>query len=367
MASDDSVRFAGGLLWNRGREIGAPGDMCCNARPMADDTHAGAGSVSQSLSEQQVGSRGDSFVSLSLATVIATYVLIAVGSLVRAAGAGLGCPDWPRCFGGWLPPTGAEQLPAGFDASQFNVVETWLEYANRLVGVTIGLFIFAALISAWRHHRRIREIFWPSLAAFLLVGFQGWLGGQVVAEELADDVLTAHMVLALVIVSILLYAHLCARFGPAQPVPTEQRRLGLLGAVVGALLLVQAGVGTRVRYLIDQLGETEIARADWLPLSWWPDIAHRQLSVIVLLAVGYLLWATGKRTPGHRGMRTWARVTAALIGAQIAVGLGLAYLAVPAPLQVMHLLLGSLTIGALTVFVFQAYRVAGDCPRTPTD
>lgn len=335
--------------------------MCCNVTCMTADTQPREQSTTDA--DPAAGADTGSFVSLSLATVIATYVLIAVGSLVRAAGAGLGCPDWPRCFGGWLPPTSAEQLPDGFDPTQFNVVETWLEYANRLVGVTIGLFIFAALVSAWRHHRRVREVFWPSLAAFLLVGFQGWLGGQVVAEGLADDVLTAHMVLALIIVSILLYAHLCARFGPAQPVTAEQRQLGRVSVVIGALLLAQAGIGTRVRYLIDELGKTDIARADWLPLSWWPDIAHRQLSVLVLAAVGYLLWATERRVPGHRGMRIWARVTIALIGVQIGAGLGLSYLAVPPPLQVVHLLVGSLIIGALTVFAFQAYRVASPVVR----
>ena len=302
--------------------------------------------------------RAGRFVSLSMATVVATYVLIAVGSLVRAAGAGLGCPDWPRCFGGWIPPTSADQLPAGFDASQFNVMETWLEYANRLVGVTIGLFIFASLVSAWRHHRQVKEVFWPSLAAFLLVGFQGWLGGQVVAEGLADDVLTAHMVLALIIVGILLYAHLCARFGPAQSVTAEQRRLGRLGWLIGAMLLVQAGVGTRVRYLIDELGKTSLPRADWLPLEWWPDIAHRQFSVLIFGACLYLVWATAKRLPRHRSMRLWSLATLAITGLQIAAGLGLAYGAVPPPLQVAHLLLGSLLIGALTVFIFCAYRVA---------
>ena len=341
--------------------FGAPGNMCCNARPMTGDTD----SLDRTEARPAAQGGSSSFVSLSLATIIATYALIAVGSLVRAAGAGLGCPDWPRCFGGWIPPTSADQLPAGFDASKFNVVETWLEYANRLVGVTIGLFIFAALVSAWRHHRRVREIFWPSLAAFLLVGFQGWLGGQVVAEGLADDVLTAHMVLALIIVSVLLYAHMCARFGPAQPVTGAQRRLGHIAALVGVLVLVQAGVGTRVRYLIDELGKTGLPRSDWLPLSWWPDIAHRQLSVVILCAVGYLVWASGRAAPGHRGMRRSARVIVAFVGAQIAVGLGLAYLAVPPALQVIHLLVGSLTIGALTVFGFQAYRVAETAAERP--
>lgn len=311
--------------------------------------------------ERDFASRGN-FVSLSLATIIATYVLIAVGSLVRAAGAGLGCPDWPKCFGGWIPPTSADQLPPGFDVEQFNVFQTWLEYSNRLVGVAIGLFIFAALVSAWRHHRREPLVFWPSLAAFLLVGFQGWLGGQVVAKGLADDVLTAHMVLALIIVGILLYAHLCARFTDVHTPRAHQRRLGLFGIGIGGLLLIQAGVGTRVRYLIDELGKTDIPRAAWLPLDWWPDIAHRQLSILVIAACIGLWWATKKYAPTHRSMRIWALVALGLTGLQVAVGLGLAYGAVPPPLQVSHLLLGSLLIGAISVFVFQAYRVAPTAP-----
>ena len=61
-----------------------------------------------------------SFQKLALWTTGVTYLLILVGGLVRASGAGLGCPDWPRCFVSWIPPASAAQLPTGFDASQFN-------------------------------------------------------------------------------------------------------------------------------------------------------------------------------------------------------------------------------------------------------
>lgn len=305
------------------------------------------------------------FVPLSLATIIATYFLIAVGSLVRAAGAGLGCPDWPKCFGGWMPPLSADALPAGFDAASFNVYQTWLEYLNRLTGVTIGLFIFATLVSAWRHHRHQAHVFWPSLAAFLLVGFQGWLGGQVVAKELADNVLTAHMVLALVLVCLLVYAHLSARYGVSALVPAEQRSLGGWGVLVGLALLAQAGLGTRVRALIDHLAAADVPRAEWLPLGWWPDLAHRQFAVLILAACAGLFLAVKKRVPHHPGMRAWALYTMLLAGAQIALGLGLAYGAVPRPLQVAHLLFGSLMLGTLSVFVYQAYRVAP--PSKPGD
>lgn len=300
------------------------------------------------------------FTHLSLATTIATYLLIAVGALVRAAGAGLGCPDWPRCFGRWVPPTSAADLPPGFDASQFHAVNTWLEYVNRLLGVTIGILIFATLISAWRRHRAQPRIVWPATAAFVLVGVQGWLGGQVVEQGLAATVLTAHMLLALIIVGLLLYAHLESRFGDragrAVDAPA-QRRLGWLGLGLGALMLVQVGVGTSVRGALQALEKADVPRDAWLPLGWWPDIAHRQLAVVATLACALLLWVTVRRAPAHAGLRRWGAIVLGLAIAQVAAGLGLAYAAVPPSLQVVHLALASLLFGALSVYVFQAFRV----------
>ena len=82
-----------------------------------------------------------SFQRLALWTTAITYLLILVGGLVRASGAGLGCPDWPRCFGSWIPPAAAANLPPEFDPSQFNPTLMWTEYLNRLLGVTVGFSI----------------------------------------------------------------------------------------------------------------------------------------------------------------------------------------------------------------------------------
>ena len=304
------------------------------------------------------------FVPLSLATTIATYLLIAVGALVRAAGAGLGCPDWPRCFGSWVPPTDGSDLPPGFDISQFNVVNTWLEYVNRLIGVVIGLLILATLIAAWRRYRRRPHVVWPATAAFLLVGFQGWLGGQVVEKELDPNILTAHLVVALIIVGLLLYAHLCARLGRDAPTPDPSgahrphstRLLGRLGWLVGILILCQATLGTRVRGILQAIEKTGLPRSDWLPQAWWPDLAHRQLAVIVTLACAGLVWAVRRYAPEQRDLATWARWVLLLAIGQIVAGLGMAYGDVPRSLQVIHLALSSLLIGALSVFLFLAYH-----------
>ena len=115
------------------------------------------------------------FLAWSLATIIAVYVLILIGGIVRSTGSGMGCPDWPRCFGSWVPPANESQLPADYaqqltrerleknkrfynmldalgiphkELSQehtaagehiyFNPVKAWIEYMNRVVGVFIG-------------------------------------------------------------------------------------------------------------------------------------------------------------------------------------------------------------------------------------
>ena len=84
-----------------------------------------------------------SFQRLALWTTATTYFLILVGGLVRASGAGLGCPDWPRCFGSWIPPASAADLPPQFDPALFNPTLMWTEYLNRLLGVTVGFLILA--------------------------------------------------------------------------------------------------------------------------------------------------------------------------------------------------------------------------------
>ncbi len=73
------------------------------------------------------------FRHLALFATFATYFAIFMGGLVRVSGAGLGCPDWPKCFGRWFPPTSLSQLPPEIDPSLFNLTLAWIEYINRLM------------------------------------------------------------------------------------------------------------------------------------------------------------------------------------------------------------------------------------------
>ena len=147
-------------------------------------------------------------------TVVSVYLLILVGGIVRSTGSGMGCPDWPKCFGQWVPPTEASQLPANYKEvytaqrvaknqklartlqrlgfaqvagsifahptqyieTDFNAVKTWIEYVNRLLGALIGVFVLLTVVFALPYWRRDRAVFWLALASFLLTGVQGYLG-----------------------------------------------------------------------------------------------------------------------------------------------------------------------------------------------
>src|SRR5438105_1520988 len=218
--------------------------------------------------------RFSSFQRLALCTTASTYCLILVGGLVRASGAGLGCPDWPRCFGSWVPPASAAELPPQFDRSLFNPTLMWTEYLNRLLGVTVGFLIFATFISAWRHHRAEPRILWTTITAFLLTGFQGWLGGRVVANSLAAWIVTVHMFVALVIVQLLLYA----------TVRAWKKVTGPISPFVVLMLLVtmfQIVLGTQVRGAIDVALDNGTARSSALASVGAIDHLHRDIAIVV--------------------------------------------------------------------------------------
>jgi cytochrome c oxidase assembly protein subunit 15 len=300
-----------------------------------------------------------SFQRLAIATTALTYLLIAVGGLVRASGAGLGCPDWPRCFGSWVPPASAADLPPEFDASQFNPTLMWTEYLNRLLGVSVGFAILATTIAAWRAHRAHPRILWPTVAALLLTAYEGWLGGRVVAHELAPWIVTAHMVVALVIVQLLLWAtveSLRDETAAARPALAGLGAFGWVTWAATALLLVQVALGTQVRGRVDDALAAATPRADVLDAVGALDTYHRELAAVVTLAViGLWVWAW-TRFAGHAALLRAANAALAAVVAQIVAGMALAGLALPPAAQVTHLTVSSLLLGALTTLALVAWR-----------
>jgi len=309
-------------------------------------------------------SRLSSFQRLALWTTATTYFLILVGGLVRASGAGLGCPDWPRCFGGWVPPASAAELPPQFDPSQFNQTLMWTEYANRLLGVAVGFLIFATAISAWRHHRRNPRILWTTIGAFLLVGFQGWLGGRVVAHELAAWIVTVHMIVALVIVQMLLYVTVAAgndrramasAVAPADAAGAKAPALRTFVVVLILITLVQIALGTQVRGGVDAALDAGVARSAALATVGTLDVLHRDAAFVTLM-VSILLCFWLVMGAGNGLLIRWSWAVLGLAVGQVALGVVMAYVSLLPGAQVLHLTVASLLLGAETVLLLLSWR-----------
>ncbi|MEX0771255.1 MAG: COX15/CtaA family protein [Balneolaceae bacterium] len=294
----------------------------------------------------------------AIATVIATLVLILIGGLVRAVGAGLGCPDWPTCFGMWIPPFHAEALPPGYDVSRFNVFHTWLEYVNRLTGVIIGLFITATFLFSFRYRKSIPAVTLASGLAWGGVLVQGWLGGQVVQSGLHAGMITLHMLLAMFIVNLLLFA----AYRSAVPLwtlaltPQRRKRLMWIGSILLIFSLIQMVLGTQVRESIDLLKNAP----EPLPRDVWIDtldgglyVLHRSFSWLVVGAAGWLWFDNWKSGDSPVLMKT-VSVIAILVLLQGIGGVGMEWLGIPGILQLLHLVSAALLICAEFLFLLMA-------------
>ena len=305
-------------------------------------------------------------------TLAAVYFLILVGATVRASGAGMGCPDWPTCFGSWVPPLSEAQLPAnyqeiyaelGYSDTRFNVVKTWTEYANRLVGVSIGFLIFLTAIYSWSCRAHDTRIFKASVAAFLMVGFQGWLGAKVVGSNLQPGMITVHMLMALAIVGTLLYALAQARRGimASQSVANIDPRFGKWLYVVLAFTVLQVAMGTQVREMTDILRESqgEELRSSWIDAMPWFFYVHRSFSAVVLFAN---LWLARLLVMSLGWQHTLSKLTLAMICVIVTAvlsGATLGHLGMPALVQPAHLLAASLLFG-LQFLIWMSYRHSRD-------
>ena len=305
-------------------------------------------------------------------TIAAVYFLILVGATVRASGSGMGCPDWPTCFGSWVPPTSEAQLPVnyqeiyaelGYSDTRFNVVKTWTEYANRLLGVSIGFLIFLTAIYSWSCRAHDTRIFKASVAAFLMVGFQGWLGSKVVSSNLLPGMITIHMLVALAIVGTLLYAVAQARRGimASQSVGNIDQRFGKWLYIVLGLTVLQVAMGTQVREMTDFIRESqgEELRSSWIDAMPWFFYVHRSFSAVVLFAN---LWIARLLVMSLGWQHTLSRLTLTMIcviGAAVFSGAALGHLGMPALVQPTQLLAASLLFG-LQFLIWMSYRHSRD-------
>ena len=301
-------------------------------------------------------SRMTSFQKLAATTVIATLVLIAIGSLVRTTGSGLGCPDWPLCHGNWYPPLERTAI---------------IEYSHRTAAAIVGLLIVAVAVVVATRHRGDRALRLLALGSLPLLAFQAWLGKVTVEHELPPSVVTLHLANALILLAILAALATYAFLG------TGRTRVEARAGMANVLLACAT-----VTYLVLISGAYVVNAGATTACPSWPGCiaarvpfleggfeqhVHWLHRITVLVGTGAVALAvlTVVQSPGRgdatvsEGLRVSAWLLGALYLGQILVGAANIWMQFAESVRIAHLVLGAAIWALLVVMAVVArYRTA---------
>jgi len=335
------------------------------------------------------------FQKINLATIILLFVTVLAGGVVRSSGSGMGCPDWPKCFGRFVPPTNSSELPKDYKTKyvarnveknqrfartldllgysdlakrirddrsvlvpdEFNAARTWTEYVNRLIGVITGFFMILSAIWGFSYRGENNWIPFLSVANLIIVGFQGWLGSLVVSTNLVPWVVTVHMLLALVIIAVAIITYHLARV-EGRPRLTINPLVHIATLFALLISIAQIIFGSEVREKIDAVaGRMQGGyRNDWIQYVGSIFTQHRDVAILVLVA-NVVLYALVRRTFSRHSLQQQIMSFAFLmIMLQIVTGILLSYWELPPAAQAAHILLATLVFSAQFYLMLNLYR-----------
>jgi len=291
------------------------------------------------------------FRRLAVLSTAATFVLIAVGALVRATDSGLGCPDWPRCFGRLVPP--AE-------------LHAWIEHSHRLVAAVVVVLVALLAVAAWRTGQP-RGVRWAAAAAVVVVLTQALIGAVVVWWRLEAESVTLHLGTALALVALLEVIAFRARWPAGERVRHDRGFVRLAAAGAGLTYLQMlvgstvtghdAGLAYPLNVLLPDLGPG-VARI---------QLAHRALAAVVAVLV-VVTWLVARRTQrAHPTVTRLAGYAAGLVLVQVVLGAANVANRLSALTVVPHLVVGSLLWATMFALVLHAHRFTGTGERDPAE
>ena len=320
------------------------------------------------------------------ASILIVYLVIATGGIVRMTGSGMGCPDWPKCFGYYIPPTNIAELtwvsekifekgqmiiyndelkiskkdftsgsdfnPKNWqdytkhDYSVFNPLHTWVEFINRLIGVVCGISVLILGFYSIQFYKNKPIITLLSLLTIIAVGFQAWLGKIVVDSNLSPYSITIHMLMALLIISILIFIYsLNSNYKKNNVKSIALKNIVLLSLI---FTIIQIVIGTQVREFIDQqiimIGETK--KNLWLLVLPSIFLTHRSFSLLILTVNFFLIYLSRKINLNSK-IIFWI---IGIIAIEIILGVAMYYLHFPFSSQPLHLLLATILFGVQFLF-----------------
>jgi cytochrome c oxidase assembly protein subunit 15 len=335
------------------------------------------------------------FKQVNFLTIVLLFVLILAGGVVRSTGSGMGCPDWPKCFGGYIPPISINQLPKDYKqqyvngriqknkqvaksldifgysalaqrirgdrsilvAEDFNISRSWTEYINRLIGAISGLFLLLAVVFAFSYRKVNTWILVLSVLNLVLVAFQAWLGSVVVSTNLFPWLVTIHMLAALAILAISIGTYYMANVA-GKPIVKVKPIVHVIALLALLLSIIQIVFGTEVRETVDAVANHFQGdyRNEWITEAGNVFITHRSIALLVLIFNVLLYALVRKGFSRHSIQQQLMSFTFLMIMLQIVTGIILSYFSLPPYAQAAHILLASLVFGAQFYLLLNLYR-----------
>lgn len=298
------------------------------------------------------------FTRIIFLCVVFTYLVILAGAVVRGTGSGLGCPDWPRCFGQWVPPMDISELPANYKdiykiagktIADFDPFKTWTEYINRLLGVVLGFFIVILFGMSFGMRRYERNIPWFCGGLLFLVSLQGGIGALVVSTHLKPFLITVHMFLAVLLLFGLLYLRkYCEDLQDTAIVQKIDPKALLITRLLVGFTFLQVLLGTQVRQQVDHFMRDTLQATPETIISFLGTVflIHRSFSIIIVGFFLYLLTYL-HRSRYNRGAFFLTLMAFLCVLGNIITGISLNYFGFPASAQPPHLFFGVMTLGLL--------------------
>jgi len=333
-------------------------------------------------------------------------VVILAGGIVRSTGSGMGCPDWPKCFDQYVPPTHVSQLPADYkekyvagrlaknerfakylermgkttlagkirndksiaQPEEFNAAKTWTEYINRLSGATLGICMVLTAIFSFAYRKTAKRIVALSILNVFVVIYQGWLGSIVVSTNLTQWIVTVHMLLAIVLLGIAIYTYHYARQLHKEPSVIMYRVGWLKGFLAFTIILniLQIILGTEVREHIDEIAKSlQFAeRGTWISRVGAVFSYHRDLAILVAVSNFVVYKMVIDRFSGKAAPLLTANYIMLVLVVQLVSGFMLAYFSLPPYAQAIHILFSMILFSLQYYLYLLVYRTLTYKPKT---
>jgi len=334
---------------------------------------------------------------LALASILIVYLVILAGAIVRMTGSGMGCPDWPKCFGYLIPPTERSQLDwkpnsdfnknqiiiiedelffalddfrsadilnidnwekyTKHDYAKFNVYHTWIEYINRLIGAIAGISVLILFISSLKYINKKILITFLAFLSLVAILFQAWLGKIVVDSNLSANTISIHMIMAIILLFILFsILSIVSNKSTLIDLPRNVSNLIIVSIII---LLVQVIIGTEVRKFVDIKMElyNYTQKEKWFEEIPGIFYIHRSFSWFIIILNTYIFYLLKK----IRLKSIIIYSANALIFIQIISGIVMFYFNFPFSTQPIHLLLSTIIVGLqfyfLMLYNYKSYEV----------